>query len=87
MSEPLTDEELDSLVDGVFCSYLPFGIDKIGQRAWEELRALRAWKAKLGDPDMWFPSLELASVPCFPASRLQLICEAHALVARAKELL
>lgn len=92
--DPLTDEELKFFIDWPrhFPTDSKFTEERIANMA-QELRALRAWKAHLGDPDTWFekallnPEILHAAwngVECSCGS-CALHRSASALVERAKE--
>lgn len=57
MSEPLTDEELE-----FYAAREHVQASRVSEMA-RELRAHRAWRAKLGEPDTWFPGLFENDVP------------------------
>jgi hypothetical protein len=91
MSEPLTDEELGALVRDLIQSgnqkqsnHLSNDIEERAIEVVRELRAHRAWRAKLGDPDTWFSRLTFDGC-VFTLPIEVLISEARALVERAKE--
>lgn len=83
MSEPLTDEELE-----FYAAREHVQASRVSEMA-RELRAHRAWRAKLGDPDTWFPALARITQEAEPyvyrQALLSLSLEARALVERAKE--
>lgn len=58
MSDPLTDEDLDTIQPMLLEYRVMLEHRMRVQRMTDELRSMRAWKARLGDPQTWFPSLK-----------------------------